>query len=240
MRKLFFLVALAVTSVTSLAQQSSDETRQIVENSSKNLLKVNLLSLPLRNLSLGYERQIGRKVTAGLGIRIMPNGGLPLRSTISNAIDDPETDRQLDNLKIGNIAFTPELRFYMGKEAMRGFYLAPFARISSYSVEMPFEFDVNGVTEVIPLNGKLKTVTGGLLIGSQWRLGGKMYLDWWILGPQYGSSNGSIDGKKTLNAQEQQELRDGLQDIEVPFAETTTTVNASGARLDIKGPWVEY
>ena len=238
MKKLFFLLALAVTTSASFAQQEKPkETRQESTDSGKNLVKLNLLSLPLRNISLGYEHQIGRKVTAGLGVRVMPKGGLPLRSTISDLIDDPETDRQLDNLEIGNTSFTPEIRFYMGKEAMRGFYLAPFARISSYTIEMPFEFDVNGTTQNMPLSGKLNTVTGGLQLGAQWKLGGKVYLDWWILGPQYGSSNGSIDGKKTLNAQEQQELREELQDIEIPFAETTTTVNASGARLDIKGPW---
>lgn len=239
MKKLLFLLAMGITTSTCLAQEqaSQSESRQSSESDGKNLVKLNLLALPLRNISLAYEHQIGRKVTAGLGFRIMPKGGLPLRSTFSNLIDDPETDRQLDDLEIGNVAFTPEVRFYMGKEAMRGFYLAPFARISSYNVDMPFEFDVNGTTQVMPLSGKLNTFTGGLQIGAQWRLGGKMYLDWWILGPQYGSANGAIDGKKTLNAQEQQELRNELQDIEIPFAETTTTVNASGARLDIKGPW---
>ncbi|HQS53138.1 MAG: DUF3575 domain-containing protein, partial [Sphingobacteriales bacterium 39-40-5] len=215
----------------------SEESRNVSTDSGNSLLKVNLLSLPLRNFSLAYEYKIGRKVTAGLGVRIMPKGGLPMRNAISNAIDDPEADRQLDNFETGNVAFTPEIRFYMGKQAMRGFYLAPFARISSYTAEMPFEFDVNGTTQTMPLSGKLNTFTGGLLLGAQWKLGGKVYLDWWMLGPQYGSSNGLLDGKKTLNAQEQTELRNELQDLDIPFAETTTTVDANGARLDIKGPW---
>src|SRR5690606_29082734 len=107
-------------------------------------LKVNLLSLPLRNFSFMYEHKIGSKVTAGLGLRFMPKGGMPMRSTISNLVDDPDIDKQLDQFSTGNIAFTPEVRFYLGKEAMRGFYLAPFARYSNYTAELPFEFDVNG------------------------------------------------------------------------------------------------
>jgi hypothetical protein len=238
MKKLFFLLGLLIGTSSAFAQdKDSVESRNVSTDSGNSLLKVNLLSLPLRNFSLAYEHKIGRKVTAGLGVRIMPKGGLPMRNAISNAIDDPDTDRQLDNFKTGNLAFTPEIRFYMGKQAMRGFYLAPFARISSFTAEMPFEFDVNGVTQTMPLSGKLNTFTGGLLLGAQWKLGGKVYLDWWMLGPQYGSSNGLLDGKKTLNAQEQQELRNELQDIDIPFAETTTTVDANGARLDIKGPW---
>jgi len=238
MKKLFFLLVLLILSGYGFAQdKDSVESRNVSLDSGNSMVKLNLLSLPLRNFSLAYEHKIGRKVTAGLGLRIMPKGGLPMRSSISNLIDDPDTDRQLDNFKTGNVAFTPEIRFYMGKQAMRGFYLAPFARISSYTAEMPFEFDVNGVTQTMPLSGKLNTFTGGLLLGAQWKLGGKVYLDWWMLGPQYGSSKGLLDGKKALNAQEQQELRNELQDIEIPFAETTTTVDANGARLDIKGPW---
>jgi len=238
MKKLFFLLAILIGTSHAFAQdKDSEEKSRTSVDAGNSLLKVNLLSLPLRNFSLAYEHKIGRKVTAGLGVRLMPKGGLPMRNAISNAIDDPDTDRQLDNFKTGNVAFTPEVRFYMGKQAMRGFYVAPFARISSYNAEMPFEFDVNGVAQSMPLSGKLNTFTGGLLLGAQWKLGGRVYLDWWMLGPQYGSSNGSLDGKKTLNAQEQQALRTELQDLEIPFAETTTTVDANGAKLDITGPW---
>jgi hypothetical protein len=238
MKKLFFLLAVLISAASVNAQdKDSIERKSTSIDSGNSLLKVNLLSLPIRNFSLAYEYKIGRKVTAGLGVRVMPKGGLPMRSSISNLIDDPDADRQLDNFKTGNVAFTPEIRFYMGKQAMRGFYLAPFARISSYTAEMPFEFDVNNTTQIMPLSGKLNTFTGGLLLGAQWKLGGKVYLDWWMLGPQYGSSDGTLDGKRALNLQEQQELRNQLQDIEIPFAETTTTVDANGARLDIKGPW---
>lgn len=158
-------------------------------------------------------------------------------STISNMIDDPETTRQLEELKTGNFAFTPEVRFYLGKEAMRGFYVAPFARYSKFTASMPFEFDVMGTAQTMPLSGDLKTFTGGIQLGAQWKLGNKLYLDWWMLGPQYGSAKGLLDGKRSLNAQEQQALRDELQDVEIPFADTKTTVDANGARMDISGPW---
>lgn len=205
--------------------------------SGNNLVKINVLSLPLKNFSLGYEYIMGPKTSFGLGLRFMPKSGLPLKSAISNLMDDPDAERQLDELKTGNFAITPEVRFYLGKQVLRGFYIAPFARYSSYTAELPFEFDVNGTTETIPLTGKLNTFTGGLLLGAQWRLGGNVYLDWWMLGPQYGTAKGNLDGKKSLNAQEQQELRNELQNIDIPFADTKTTVDANGARLDITGPW---
>jgi len=225
------------TSILVAQKKQTDNNKQESSVAENSLVRINLLALPLRNFSLGYEYKVARKTTVGLGFRFMPKGGLPLRSTISNLIDDPDTEKQLNQFSTGNVAFTPELRFYLGKEAMRGFYIAPFARYSSYSADLPFEFDVNGINQTMPLSGNLNTLTGGLLLGAQWKLGGKVYLDWWMLGPQYGSANGSLSGKKSLNLQEQQALRSDLQDLEIPFAETTTTVDANGAKLDIKGPW---
>lgn len=241
MNKLFLSLFLFLSiGVVNAQNTDTDRSKSEPENNlvpGKNLLKINLLSLPLNNFSFEYERVIGRKTSAGLGLRFMPTSGIPLKSVISDLINDPETERQLDQFKTGNFAFTPEIRFYMGKEALRGFYLAPFARFSNYTVEGPLEFDVNTTTETIPLTGKLNTVTGGLLIGAQWKLGGRVYLDWWMLGPQYGSASGNLTGKKSLSTEEQQELRNELENLKIPFVKTKTTVDANGARLDITGPW---
>ena len=83
----------------------------------------------------------------------------------------------------------------------------------------------------------MKTLTGGLLFGAQWKLSKLIYLDWSILGPQYGKSEGFLKGTKTLSQDEQDALREELEGLEIPFVESTTTVNSEGARLDFDGPW---
>lgn len=75
------------------------------------------------------------------------------------------------------------------------------------------------------------------MIGAQFKLGGRVYLDWWILGPNYGSSNGSLSGKKSMSPSEQQSLRDELNDLDIPLTKFTYTVDANGANADNKGPW---
>lgn len=238
MKKALLLLLCVLGAGTNYAQdKSTDKMSAASTPVSKNLLKVNLLSLPLNNFSFEYERVIARKITLGVGYRFMPESGVPLKTTVYDLIDDPETTNQLDQFKTSNSAITPQIRFYMGKQALHGFYLAPFARFSTYKASMPFEFEVNGTNETIPLSGKLSTVTGGVLIGAQWKLGGRVYLDWWMLGPQYGSSEGSLSGQKSLTTEEQAELRKELGDLDVPFADTKTTVDANGARMDITGPW---
>lgn len=70
--------------------------------------KVSLTSLALNTYSLSYERQIGRKISIGIGYRVMPEGPVPFKSSLESIIDDPETFKHLDNLKTGNTAITPE------------------------------------------------------------------------------------------------------------------------------------
>ena len=233
-----------IIGMNSLHAQTDSASAKSISKSGKYLVKINLLGIPLNNYSFQFERAIAKKIAFGLGVRYAPNSGIPLSSQVEGLIDDPETWNQLKNFKTGNLAISPEIRFYMGKGVFRGFYLAPFARYTKYTAEVPITFDVPSSTggasksEIIPLSGDLTTLTGGLLLGVQWKLSKSFYLDWSILGPQYGTSKGSILGKKSLNADEQTALRNELQNLEdLPLLETTYTVDNNGAKVDLKGPW---
>ena len=75
------------------------------------------------------------------------------------------------------------------------------------------------------------------MIGVQKNLGKNIYLDLWIIGPNYGTSKGDINGKKTLNATEQQSLRDELASLDIPLTKFTYVVDGNGATVNFKGPW---
>jgi hypothetical protein len=242
--KLFFIAFIGLLGQRVNAQTETPRSEnEEVQGMGKNLLKISLTSLPLNSYSFIYERAIGKKKSFGIGVRYTPKGDLPLLNQIENLIDDPETFNKLKDMNTGNIAFTPEIKFYMGKGVFRGFYIAPFVRYAKYTASLPtftytYNHPTNGPTTTsIPLDGEMTTLTGGLLFGAQWKLSKLFYLDWSMLGPQYGSSDGSLKGTKTLNTQEQDALRKELQDLEIPLVETTTTVNSQGATLDFKGPW---
>ncbi len=210
-----------------------DETAE-----TKNIIKVNLPALVFKNITVQYERQVARKITVAGTFRMMPKGSIPFKKTIIKLADDVETERQLNNLKIGNMAFMPEVRFYLGKKgAFRGFYLAPFASIAKYDANLLLEYDDNGETKTIPMAGSVNAFTGGLMLGAQWKLSKVLYLDWWILGPNYGRSNGDITGQGKLTASEQQSIRDELDDLDIPLTDFTYSVNDNGAAVKFKGPW---
>lgn len=208
------------------------------------LVKLNLTALPLRTFSFQYEYALGRRFTAGGGLRIMPKGGVPLLGQFEKLIDDEETFGHLKGVSLSNIALTAEGRYYLGKHgALRGFYVAPYVRFASYKASMEqFEFTVEAEdmveeTRNVPLDGSLRTITGGLLFGAQWKVGDRLYLDWWILGPSIGAANGKFTATAALDEDEQQALRDELTDLDIPMVKTEIHVDNKGARMDMKGPW---
>lgn len=241
------LVAAAVVSATltgtkSLAQTSGQISNY--ENEPKNIIKLNAAALLLKNFSLQYERSISKKTSIALGFRATPKSGLPFKSTVESLIDDDDTWRNVRNLESGSFAITPEFRYYLGKQPLSGFYLAPFVRYSHYTAEMPFIYDITDPTtntvvaqDVMPLTGSMNTYTAGIMIGSQWQLSKKFYFDWWILGPNFGASKGKIDGTKNLSTFEQEDLREQLADLDIPLTDYKYEVTDSGAKLDFDGGW---
>jgi len=237
--KKILLLLFAVIATTSLIAQEVKDNQKIDGTARKNnIIKLNLPALAFKTISVQYERAVAKKITVAGTFRYMPEGSIPFKNSIIKLAEDPETERQLNNLEIGNMAFIPEVRFYVGKKgAFHGFYLAPFASIARYSSELLFEFDNNGTTETMPLSGNVNSFTGGLMLGAQWKLGKAVYLDWWILGPNYGKSKGDLTGRKSLTASEQQSLRDELAGLDIPLTEFTYDVNANGATIKFDGPW---
>ncbi len=206
-------------------------------NENKNEVKINVFAIALKSVSLQYERKISRKTTVGVTFRVMPNSTLPFKSLFKDLISDSSTANQLDNFKTGNVAITPSIRFYLGhKGAYHGFYLAPFISYAHYTVSLPYKY-YDGDYKTIPLSGSMNAATGGFLLGSQWNLSGKVYLDWWILGPHFGFSGGSISGRKSLSPSEQDALQFELDNLDIPLTKTTNTVDANGATVDFSGPW---
>ena len=240
------LFSLAIFSLTANAQTDSLK----VKDGGKNLLKVNLTAIPLNNYSLIYERAIGRKIAVGLGFRYMPEDNLPFIDELETVIDDDDTFDKLKNFKTGNMAITPEIKFYFGKDVFRGFYIAPFARYAEYTGKLPFDFeyddDDNPATpekeSTIDLDGKITAITGGLLFGAQWKLSKLVYLNWEILGLSYGSSKGNITGTSAelSNQYVREGLEEELKDFEesdIPLVEIQTGVDSEKAWADFSGPW---
>lgn len=203
----------------------------------KNQLKINLSALIFTNISLQYERQVGRKTTVALGINMRPFNTLPYKTLLKKAVNEEAVN--LDKLKLGAWGITPEFRFYTGRKgAMRGFYIGPFMSYHQYKSDLPIKYDNDTKDGVF--SGTLKSYTFGLQLGAQWKLGKNVHLDWWIIGPNYGSARGDLLFTGALSPADQADMINEIETLkdDLPVkAIDSYEVGPAGASIRVKGPW---
>lgn len=249
MKKLLLITGLFLCGMVSIhAQEQSSSLADSKVRVQKNFIKFNLTALVLKNYSLQYERALTKRVSIAFAFRDMPETTLPCKTQILNQMDasDQTAIDAVNGLKISNMAFTPELRFYLGKKGYgRGFYIAPFYRYATYNANnlvVDYEYQDDNDQQVnasLTMSGDVTANTGGLMFGAQWSLGRFVCLDWWILGPHFGSSKGDLTGipSQPIPAEGQTEIRQTLEDMEIPLVKQTVEVSASRVNMKIDGPW---
>jgi hypothetical protein len=77
------------------------------------------------------------------------------------------------------------------------------------------------------------------LFGVQKFFGERIVLDIWIFGPHIGSGKGDFNGTstRTLTPDEQDIVRQQLEDLDIPLTDKTIEVNANAASLKLDGLW---
>ena len=202
-----------------------------------NIIKINLPALAFKNISIEYERKIGKKTSLAVNVHTIPFSQLPFQSLFKNI--GGNSDVQYDQFKLGTFGIAPEIRFYLGKKgALRGFYIAPFFSYNDYKVSLPVKYSNNTKTGIF--DGKLDATTGGLQFGTQFRLSKHLTLDWWIFGPNYGSASGLFTFTGALSSSDQSDLSTQLEQIknDAPLNSIKSyTVSSTGASITAKGPW---
>ena len=237
----FFFILFASSAFSQSPKGSATFSKRGI---GKNLVKMNLPGFMIRNYSFQAERVLSKRFSLAFSYRTMPESILPFSRQLTAAAGagGAGVKNNMEEMLMSNSALTPEVRIYFGRKGYgRGFYMAPFYRISDYSVRnamIGFTNSTNTVSE-LSISGKVHATTYGLLLGAQWNLGSKLVLDWWILGPQYGSASGQLNGVPVtpLTGIEVENLKDALGKINVPFTQIRTEVTPTKASLLLDGPW---
>ena len=138
----------------------------------KNAIKIGGGGLFYGKYSLKYERVVADNKSFQMSFGLLPSRSLP--SDINEDFDD----LNLDN-KLSGYSLSPEFRFYTGKKgAPRGFYIAPYFRMSEYKFEFGSTFD-DVKTKV---DGSYFTVGAGAQLGVHWIISKRISLDWYFIG----------------------------------------------------------
>jgi hypothetical protein len=206
----------------------------------KNIVKWNLSSMALKNYHFTFERHIFKNISFSLSYRTMPKTSIPFQDLIREQMGSNDID--FSKLQISNTAITPEARIYLGLRKMRGFYFAPYVRFATFDISLPVKYTVNegtpaAINKEALMSGKIKSTSPGLMIGYQFHIATKIVLDFQIIGGHYGTSKGELNFPTTLNTDEQNALRNNLNEIELAPFKFTTTVNGNGAKIMSDGPW---
>ena len=227
------LVCFLALPLLSIAKNDADEeTVRIGQEFHHNNVKMNLMALGLTNFSFQYERALSRKFSVCMGLRLQPTTNLPFRNYIRDHADRNQLDSVglnfLNRAKINNWAFTPEVRYYFGKKPLNGFYVAPYCRVSYYGLTWGYLFNDNAnVGHSLDFRGEARSFTFGLLLGCQWHISKTVLLDWWMIGPAFGSANFSANANGELSQVSQQD-RDKLEaDLNNAFNSVGNSFNVS-------------
>lgn len=200
-----------------------------------NIIKTNVSAFAFRNINLTYERIINQKFSVAVGFGTLTKGNIPFAKSYLK-------DTEFSDMEVGMSNFTIEPRIYLGKGFGKGFYLAPYYRHSSVKadhVTLQGNYDNEDVT--VNISGKASANSGGLLMGVQWFLGRNenWVLDLWIVGAHYGGATGSFRGttSRPLTQEQQDQLKQQIDEIEVPLVKYKTTTDANGVTIALNGPW---
>jgi hypothetical protein len=127
-----------------------------------NAFKVNMFSPIVKTGSFFFEHQLNEKASLQLGVFY--------------------TGFKVVDTKFSGYGITPEYRLYPSENAISGFYVAPFVRYQSFSLEVKDGYmNDDGVTE--DAKATFSSFGGGIVVGRQWLFGEFITFDMFI-GPQ--------------------------------------------------------
>ncbi len=203
----------------------------------KNILRWNLGSLALKNYHFTFERSVTKRLSLSLSYRTMPKGSVPFQSQLEKAINS--SDINFSKFEMGNTAWTVAGRIYLGLGRMKGFYMEPYLRFANFDLSAPVKYTSGTITKEANFIGNIKSTSPGLMLGWQFQLATKLVMDIQLIGGHYGHSSGDLNFASTtpLSPQEQDALRQSLNNIKPDPFKFTSTVNANGAQIKTDGPW---
>lgn len=161
----------------------------------KNVVKLNLLSLPIRNFYASYERVLSDKKSISIGLAFMPSRSMLFKGSFSD--NSSQGENRWESLTMSGFSVTPEFRFYTArrKEAPRGFYIAPYVKYQNFGVKGKYteEYYDNDYkrdnTATFDLKGTYSLFALGCQFGVQWLISDRVSIDWSFIGIGVGSYN---------------------------------------------------
>jgi len=212
----------------------------------RNAIKFNVAGPLTQTYSLQYERMLTKKISFNNTFFYRQKSLIPLGTqvdTLAKRYGVGITGIKfkyifMNEARVGVKGYAPELRYYIGKKKNRPF-VALFGQYEDFDMAVPASLAVlykGFVVDVkTPVNFTFNTLSGGLLVGRQWKWN-RMGIDLVILGPHFGKA-------KAFYAVAQTELLSKLSEDEKVYLKEKITerfgLSGEYFSLDIAGEKAE-
>jgi hypothetical protein len=212
----------------------------------QNLIKFNVTGVLIQNYMLQYERVINKKQSIAFTFDLAPNVPLPFKSTLLKDFgSNSDASRAIAETVYKKYIATLEYRFYFNGNAPKGLYFAPFLRYMNMSQSNVYTFTPSdGQLHTADMHSNFNGFGVGFLIGDQFTLGPHFALDWWIIGPFYGTNiNANFVGTDPkmgdMSAQDLANVENNIQNIKLPLYKVTAVATPATNTLEAKvsGPY---
>lgn len=212
----------------------------------KNAIKFNVAGPLTQTYSLQYERMLSKKLSFNNTFFYRQKSLIPLGTqvdTLAKRYGVGITGIKfkyifMNEARVGVRGYAPELRYYIGKKKNRSF-VALFGQYEDFDMAVPASLAVlyKGIIVDVktPVNFTFNTISGGLLVGKQWKWN-RMGVDLVIIGPHFGKA-------KAFYAVAQTELLSKLSEDEKVYLKDKITerfgLSGEYFALDIAGEKAE-
>lgn len=189
----------------------------------KNSVRTNLTTLPVSLYSLQYEHAFGNHIALNNTFFYRPKLQIPfgepldkLAKTHGVGLTGIRFDYIFMNkAHVGVKGYSPELKFYLTKSAHRPF-ISLFGMYEHFDMRVPALINVRNLDVEVPINFTFQTLSGGILIGYQFRWD-RIGLDFVLIGPHIGrADNFYAQGKNSaiqgLSEREKIRLKAGIKE----------------------------
>lgn len=214
------------------------------------VIKVNASALAFKTYNIQFEKAFNKKFSFALGVSHRPEERIPFATAIRKYVD--AADEGIDYVSLKNVRkgeasmglfkITPELRFYPANKSSApiGFYVSLFGRYERFFGTLPVDVDMvykgQPLRVELPVKTEFKTLSGGLMLGRQFRLGERFTLDWYIIGGYFGNVTVHGESNQDLSKYDDKFISDLRQNILETFqineAYLALQVDKQGVRID--------
>lgn len=199
------------------------------------------------NFGINYERKLTDAFSANLRVNLSSKKAVPFNGIATNMLgdllDSNGVNSDVFNTKVVSYGASFQFRYFPKKEALNGFYLAPYFGLQAGKMQ-PFSFDFPDSNDPTikhggEVNANFLFLGAGLGIGNQWVLGNGLTIDIMWLGIGGGKNKITLDGSNSTGTVNYADIAADVNQFFTDEAETfdqlgvSATTSSSSNNIEI-------